>query len=64
MVLLDLRPGSLRLGGVRLIRSGNQNEELERDIPSESRLDNGTEPVSSTVRIPSAMSVKPSERLK
>jgi hypothetical protein len=33
-------------------------------IPSDSRLDSGTEPVSSTVRIPSAMSVMPSVREK
>jgi hypothetical protein len=34
------------------------------DEPSDSRLESGTEPVSSTVRIPSVISVKPSVREK
>lgn len=33
-------------------------------VPSDRRLDSGTEPVSSTVNIPSVMSVKPSVREK
>jgi hypothetical protein len=35
-----------------------------RNIPSESRLDSGTEPVSRTVRTPSVMSEKPKTREK
>jgi hypothetical protein len=42
---------------------GNGKREGE-NVPPDIRLDSGTDPVSSTVKIPSVMSVKPSVREK
>lgn len=39
-------------------------EMVRQCLPSDSRLDSGTEPVSSTVRMPSVMSAMPSVREK
>lgn len=49
-------------GGVSLVCRWKGNEEGK--VPSESRLDNGTDPVRRTVRIPRAMSERPRVREK